>query len=208
MPSNNTENILSTPFTEGTPNPIPATRISFDGTGTSIEATTVQAAIAELDTDLQSTKDDVDTLKTELRDKYLFTSRGTVSAIGDGTKTIGDMLSELATKFAQLLTTLADDEYIRVESLAGNYAGVSMYPHAMFNKDSTSPEFIFLGAGFTDSWGTMVLHLIKAKASSADCKWLRSILGASTQTFSTDLTSDIFTNERVLEIRYVVYTKV
>lgn len=208
MPSNNTENILSTPLVEGTGNPIPATRISYDGTGTPIEATNVQAAITELDTDLQSTKDDVSDIKTELRDKYLFVSRGRVTATGDGTKTFGVILSELVTEFAELLASLADDEYIRVESLAGNYAAVPMYPHAMFNKNSASPEFIFLGAGFTDSWGTMVLHLIKARASSADCKWLRSILGASTQTFSTDLTNDIFTNGLVLEIRYGLYKQV
>lgn len=63
MPINETENIYSTPFTEGQGNPIPATRVSYDGTGTSIEATTVQAAITEVDTDLQSTKDDVDSIK-------------------------------------------------------------------------------------------------------------------------------------------------
>ena len=48
MPSNNTENILSTPFTEGTGNPIPASRISYDGTTSGLSATDVQAAIDEV----------------------------------------------------------------------------------------------------------------------------------------------------------------
>lgn len=48
MPSNNTENILSTPFTEGTANPIPASRISYDGTTSGLSATNAQAAIDEV----------------------------------------------------------------------------------------------------------------------------------------------------------------
>ena len=87
MPNNDTENIYSTPFTEGAGNPIPATRISYDGTGTTIEATTVQAAITEVDTDLQSTKDDVDTLKTELRNGWIVSDLGSdITIKGDGTK--------------------------------------------------------------------------------------------------------------------------
>lgn len=63
MPNNDTENIYSAPYENGEGNPIPASKISYDGTGTSIEATTVQNAITEVDTDLQSTKDDVDSIK-------------------------------------------------------------------------------------------------------------------------------------------------
>lgn len=48
MPSNNTENILSTPFTEGTGNPIPATRISYDNTNSGLTADDVQGAIDEV----------------------------------------------------------------------------------------------------------------------------------------------------------------
>lgn len=62
MPSNNTENIYSSEY-GGSGEPIPATKISYDKTGTSIVATTVQGAITEVDTDLQSTKGDVSDIK-------------------------------------------------------------------------------------------------------------------------------------------------
>lgn len=55
MPTNETSNIYSSEYAD--PTPIAANTVTYDGTGTSIEATNVQNAITELDTDLQSTKD-------------------------------------------------------------------------------------------------------------------------------------------------------
>lgn len=52
MPSNNTENILSTPYAEGTGSPIPASRISYDDTTSGLSATDVQAAIDEIVSDI------------------------------------------------------------------------------------------------------------------------------------------------------------
>ena len=48
MPNNDTENIYSTPFTEGTGNPIPATRVSYDNTSSGLTAEDAQSAIDEL----------------------------------------------------------------------------------------------------------------------------------------------------------------
>lgn len=121
MPSNNTENVLSTPFTEGTGSPIPASRISFDGTGTSIEATDVQAAITELDTDLQSTKDDVSDIETELRNCYIISDLGSdITINGDGVKTLATLMGEMVTAIEALKETLADGERIM-----GKYFSVS-----------------------------------------------------------------------------------
>lgn len=48
MPSNETENIYSTPFNEGEAQPIPATRIGYDNTDSGLTATDVQGAIDEV----------------------------------------------------------------------------------------------------------------------------------------------------------------
>lgn len=48
MPSNDTQNIYSTPFNEGEAQPIPATRIGYDNTDSGLAATNVQAAIDEV----------------------------------------------------------------------------------------------------------------------------------------------------------------
>lgn len=48
MPTNNTENIYSTPFNEGEAQPIPATRISYDNTDSGLTADDVQSAIDEV----------------------------------------------------------------------------------------------------------------------------------------------------------------
>lgn len=48
MPSNETQNIYSTPFNEGEAQPIPATRISYDNTDSGLTADDVQDAIDEV----------------------------------------------------------------------------------------------------------------------------------------------------------------
>lgn len=48
MPSNDTQNIYSTPFNEGEAQPIPATRISYDNTDSGLTADDVQDAIDEI----------------------------------------------------------------------------------------------------------------------------------------------------------------
>ena len=48
MPSNDTQNIYSTPFNEGEAQPIPATRIGYDNTDSGLTADDVQGAIDEI----------------------------------------------------------------------------------------------------------------------------------------------------------------
>lgn len=48
MPSNDTQNIYSTPFNEGEAQPIPASRISYDNTDSGLTADDVQDAIDEV----------------------------------------------------------------------------------------------------------------------------------------------------------------
>ena len=112
MASNDTENIYSTQY-GGEGEPIPATKISFDGTGTTIEATNVQGAIAEVETDLQSTKDDVSDLKTALQQNYVLADNDvTIEVTADGTKSYSDLLDDLNTAFLAYLAAMDDDELL------------------------------------------------------------------------------------------------
>lgn len=112
MPSNDTQNIYSTEYS-GEGAPIPATKISYDGTGTSIEATDVQNAITELDTDLQSTKDDVGDLKTALQQNYvLANSDVNIEVEADGIKSYSDLLDDLNTAFLAYVAAMDDDELL------------------------------------------------------------------------------------------------
>ena len=118
MPSNDTENIYTTQY-GGEGEPIPATKISYDGTGTSIEATTVQAAITEVDTDLQSTKEDVSDLKDAVRNGYIMIDPAmVVSVTADGVKSYSDMLTELNTAVNTAIAALEDDEIIFINRMA------------------------------------------------------------------------------------------
>ena len=118
MPSNDTEKIYTTQY-GGEGEPIPATKISYDGTGTSIEATTVQAAITEVDTDLQSTKEDVSDLKDAVRNGYIMIDPAmVVSVTADGVKSYSDMLTELNTAVNTAIAALEDDEIIFINRMA------------------------------------------------------------------------------------------
>ena len=111
MPSNDTQNIYSSEY-GGEGAPIPATKISYDGTGTSIEANTVQGAITEVDTDLQSTKDDVDDIKTAISGTKLFVTNDAIGVTADGVKSYGDLLTELHTAVSAVIAALEDDTFL------------------------------------------------------------------------------------------------
>ena len=138
MPSNDTENIYATQY-GGEGEPIPASKISYDGTGTSIEATTVQGAITELDMDLQSTKDDVSDLKTAISGTRLYVTNDAIGVTADGVKSYGDLLTELHTAVSALIAALEDDtflveKYLYIEGALGLN---SIYSTGHKNTDET-----------------------------------------------------------------------
>ena len=145
MPSNDTENIYATQY-GGEGEPIPATKISYDGTGTTIEATNVQDAITELDTDLQSTKDDVSNLKTALRQNYVLAdSDVNIEVTADGVKSYSDLLDDLYTAFLAYIAAMEDDELLFLtRMLVQNVATLSPLGKVSGYKNtdvSASPSF-------------------------------------------------------------------
>ena len=206
MPSNDTENIYATEY-GGQGAPIPATKISYDGTGTSISATNVQGAITELDGDVQSAQSDINALKTKLTNNMVFEKIQTVEVLGDGVKTFNALLVELSEAINTYFTTLADDETVSLRWFGGAYSAIPLAP-VMYTKNNTFNSASFIGITYTDTWQTQVLHSIRISATSADCHWLMSQLGSAAQTFSTDVLSNVLANELKLSVTFEVYKKV
>lgn len=98
MPTNNTENIYSTPFNEGEAQPIPASRIGYDNTSSGLTADDVQSAIDEI---------------ADVKGLYGIKETGlTVVATGDGVKTVQALLYEVAQQLQTIMGNLADDEIL------------------------------------------------------------------------------------------------
>lgn len=112
MPSNDTENIYATQY-GGEGEPIPATKIGYDNTESHLSATTAQAAIDELAVLVGNVDDDVDTLKTSLRDTYVLADNDVnIEVTADGVKSYEDLMDDLNTAFLAYLAAMEDDELL------------------------------------------------------------------------------------------------
>ena len=100
MPTNNTENIYSTPFNEGEAQPIPASRIGYNNTSSGLTADDVQSAIDEVASSIGG---------KWVKDRLALY---TIAVTADGTKTWNDLFQELATEMATMISNLGDDEII------------------------------------------------------------------------------------------------
>ena len=208
MPINDTENIYSTPYTEGTGNPIPATKVSYDGTGTSIEATNVQAAITEIDTDLQSTKDDVNDIKGELRDMsldgYTITDFLSVQYTPDN-DTYGTALDGIASIMNDVIAALEDDEMIVANNIViTNVATLICRNQPHYNTDTNFNAVAFsLAAGET----SLVLYSAVIYGGSGSSYLDKSVLNSSGSSFE-NISSSSVTATNVVRLSYYKYKKI
>lgn len=203
MPNNDTQNIYSTPFNEGEAQPIPASRISYDGTGTSIEATNVQAAITEADTDLQSAKNDISDIKDAIRNKWVVKEWNYEEVAGDGTKTYKEILNEIATNMNAKLAALADDE--KLVSLALTFGGTYTLPipqSAIF----TNADTFALQCGATVARSSSVISYYSYIAATDSV--FRNANTTSSSTTFTDQSNTALDNTHVIRYEYIIYKQV
>lgn len=142
MPSNDTENIYATQY-GGEGEPIPATKISYDNTGTAIEATTVQGAITDLDTGLKGVINDFSELLTG---KYAKKQRNLdiITVTADGTKTVGELLNEVSTAFKTVLSELESTEIVSPKVLfIGGLAWAGVTGTEYLTNNDSSFGFVF-----------------------------------------------------------------
>lgn len=205
MPNNDTENIYSTPFEGGEGNPIPATKVSYDGTGTSIEATNVQAAITEVDTDLQSTKDDVDDIKDILRNGYMLVETNKrISVTADGVKTLGALMTELGAACLTAIQALTDKQMLVPVNFSDGSKGIDALSHGRYTNSSASfnPRFQRIESTVTKT--TMFYAICKAEGTSNSFK--TEIATTPTVTI-TDEAQGVPTDGAVIYIAFDKYEK-
>lgn len=170
MPSNDTENIYATQF-GGEGEPIPATKISYDGTGTSIEATNVQNAITEIDTDLQSTKEDVTDIKEVLRSGYMLVETNKrISVTADGVKTLGALMTELGAACLTAIQALTDKEILAPTNFSDGSKDIDALSHGRYTNSSASFNPRFQRIESTSSKTTMYYAMVKATGTSESIK--------------------------------------
>lgn len=193
MLSNDTENIYTTQY-GGEGEPIPATKISYDGTGTSIEATSVQGAITEIDTDLQSTKDDVNDIKTAITDgSLLLDAQYKISVNADNVKSISTLLSELITACLSAFGELDDDEFVIPRVLTiGSVATMSYIGNGVYSNSSAAFAPVFQRT----SVGSSSQYSYYASLSSTPSFYNSEIVGTPAVTF-TNKSSDVLASGEV-----------
>lgn len=206
MPSNDTENIYATQY-GGEGEPIPATKISYDGTGTSIEATNVQGAITEVDTDLQSTKEDVTDIKNELSGTWVKKNLALekIEIIADGVKSFNTILNELAVSFLSALSALEDDEAIAPKNLfLQGVAWCGIVGCEYFTNESTAFDPVFNRIYYLDSKMVNVYVKFESHADSHEV-----FVGAydSTSASVTNELSTVPPEGRKIYIEYEVWKK-
>lgn len=105
-------------YEQGSYDPQPASNITYDNTDSGLTADNVQEAIDEVNTDLQSTKDDVGDIKTAIRDTYVTSNNtGVITINADGVKTFEALLGDLKTAMLAAINAIDDDELLVPESL-------------------------------------------------------------------------------------------
>ena len=183
MPSNDTQNIYSTPFNEGEAQPIPATRIGYDNIDSGLTATNVQGAIDEI---------------AGVKNMWAVKEWGYEEVAGDGTKTYQTILNEIATNMNAKLATLADDE--KLVSLALTFGGTYTLPipqSAIF----TNADTFALQCGATVARSSSVVSYYSYMATTD------SVFRNSSTTF-TDQSNTALDNTHAIRYEYIIYKQV
>ena len=197
MPSNDTENIYATQY-GGEGEPIPASKISYDGTGTSIEAETVQDAITEIDTDLQSTKE-------VLENGYMLVETNKqISVTADGVKTLGALMTELGAACFTAIHALSDKEMLAPVNFSVGTKGIDTLSHGRYTNSSASFNPRFQRIESTASKTTMYYAICKAEGTTYSFKTEIATTPAVT---ITDEAQEVPTDGTVIYIAFDKFEK-
>lgn len=201
MPNNDTENIYSTPYEEGTGNPIPATKISYDGTGTSIAATNVQAALTEVDTDLQGVKTELNSLSLE---GYIITDFASVEYTPVENDTFGTALDALADLMNDVISALEDDEML----VANNIVLTSIATLICRNQPHYNTDSNFNAVAFSLNASTTALSIFAAVIYGGSGNSYIDKLDTATSLAFQNITSTTLTATNKLRLSYYKYKKI
>lgn len=210
MPTNNTENIYSTEF-ENNPNPIPSTRVGYDNTNSGLEATTVQGAIDELDSKIDSLDgSDIEYDGTESgleAENVQGAIDEIVSSINANTiemvdidlplpdnSTFATLISSngLFTLMQGVIDNLNDDEYIMVHALAisPTFSAYNLHPIGknLWKKGDTLSTTNYSGVFYDMGNSKHIINTARIASSNSHLHKL-DILNSDTSITVTDFTS-------------------
>lgn len=188
MPSNDTQNIYSTPFNKSEAQPIPATRIGYGNTSSGLTATNVQSAIDEI---------------AGVKNMWAVKEWDYEEVAGDGTKTYQTILNEIATNMNTKVAALADDE--KLVAIAITFGGtytLPISPSTIF----TNADTFALQCGATVVRSSSVVSYYSYVASTESI--FRNASTTSSSTTFTDQSSTALANDKAIRLEYVVYKQV
>lgn len=188
MPSNDTQNVYSTPFNEGEAQPIPATRIGYVNTGSGLTATDVQGAIDEI---------------AGVKNKWVVKEWAYEEVAGDGTKTYQAILNEIATNMNAKLAALENDE--KIVSLALTFGGtytLPITPSAIF----TNADTFALQCGATVARSSSVVSYYSYMANSESV--FRDATTTTSATAFNNHSNEALANDKAIRYEYIIFKKV
>lgn len=212
MPSNDTSNIYSSEYRNGSVTPTAASAVTYDGTESGLSATNVQAAIDEVVGDIpaipetyaadditydnttsgltaddaQAAIDEVAGVTNEVKDNYVISGNGTVVVNADGTKDFDALLNDLKTEITTLLTSIDNDEFIVPKNLyiTSFYSMVADYTSG-WARGSTNFTPSFSRAGGSAAKG--VIARVVMSASNEMWAWTIETTGNTVKNWLTDV---------------------
>lgn len=218
MSSNETQNIYSSEYRNGSVTPTAASAVTFDGTASGLSATNVQAAIDEVvgdipeipatyaasaitydnttsgltATDAQAAIDEVATVTEEVKGNYVNSGYGTVVVNADGTKSFDTLLNELKTEITSLLASIENDEFVIPKSLyiTSFYSLVADYTSG-WAKGSTNFTPSFSRAGGSAAKG--IIARVIMGVSNEMYAWTIETTGNTVKNWLTDVPTAVQT---------------
>ena len=194
MPTNNTENIYSTPFNEGEAQPIPATRIGYDNTDSGMTATDVQSAIDEIAGNI-----------SELSlDGYAIKEFSSVEITPDN-DTYGTALDKIAVAIDNVRSQLNDDEMLIPCNLVITSVTTLMCRNQPFYNTDTSVNDV--ATNIAASSTSLVLYSAVLYSGTGNSFISKGVINASGASF-TELTGNSLTEANKLRMSYYIYKKI
>ena len=194
MPTNNTENIYSTPFNEGEAQPIPATRIGYDNTDSGMTATDVQSAIDEIAGNISDLS----------LDGYAIKEFSSVEITPDN-DTYGTALDKIAVAIDNVRSQLNDDEMLIPCNLVITSVTTLMCRNQPFYNTDTSVNDV--ATNIAASSTSLVLYSAVLYSGTGNSFISKGVINASGASF-TELTGNSLTEANKLRMSYYIYKKI
>lgn len=177
--------------------PIKSKDVTYSNTDSGLTSTNVQGAIDEV-------VGAIDSVEAKTSNSKIVSFNNSASATGDGTKTNGALLSEIATSLAGVINGLSDNQYILVNRLTISGVATLILKPFYYNDANQLSTLAGLTVGVTASTFTLWCYVNSATIllNKVDTN---TSTGVSTV---TDIASQVCPDGREIAITYDVYERI